>query len=45
MDYVANSVLELYQEREKISGLRMVYEPEHLRFFKARFEPIADAPS
>jgi tyrosine phenol-lyase len=45
MDYVANSVLELYRERQKISGLRMVYEPEHLRFFKARFEPITDAPS
>ena len=42
MDYVANSVVGLYQEREKISGLRMVYEPEHLRFFKARFEPITD---
>ncbi len=45
MDYVANSVVGLYQEREKISGLRMVYEPEHLRFFKARFEPITNAPS
>jgi tyrosine phenol-lyase len=40
MDYVANSVQELYKERKKISGLRMVYEPKHLRFFKARFEPI-----
>jgi tyrosine phenol-lyase len=45
MDYVANSVLELFREMQKISGRMMVYEPEHLRFFKARFEPLADVPS
>ncbi len=41
MDVVAESVAAVYQEREKLSGLRMVYEPTYLRFFQARFEPLA----
>ena len=40
MDVTAESVLSVYQEREKICGLRMVYEPRYLRFFQARFEPL-----
>ena len=27
-----------------VPGLRMTYEPEHLRFFQARFEPLARVP-
>ena len=41
MDVVAESVLAVWDEREKAKGLRMVYEPEYLRFFQARFEPLA----
>ena len=40
MDVVAESVIAVYGERETVSGLRFVYEPEHLRFFQARFEPV-----
>ncbi len=40
MDVVAESVLCVYEERHKICGLRMVYEPRYLRFFQARFEPL-----
>ena len=40
MDVVAESVQAVYEEREKIRGLRMVYEPKYLRFFQARFEQI-----
>ncbi|MCE1190144.1 MAG: tyrosine phenol-lyase [Ignavibacteria bacterium] len=40
MDVVAESVLEVYENREKITGLKMVYEPEYLRFFQARFEVL-----
>ena len=40
MDVVAESIEEVYEHREKISGLKMVYEPEYLRFFQARFEKI-----
>jgi tyrosine phenol-lyase len=40
MDVVAESVLAVFEEREKVGGLRMVYEPRYLRFFQARFEPL-----
>lgn len=40
MDLVADAVIKLYQERDKIKGLRFVYEPKQLRFFTARFEEI-----
>jgi len=40
MDVVAESCMALYEERERIRGLKMVYEPERLRFFQARFEPL-----
>jgi tyrosine phenol-lyase len=40
LDVVAWSVMELYQNREKAKGLKMVFEPKYLRFFQARFEPI-----
>jgi tyrosine phenol-lyase len=39
MDVVAESVLAVYEERDRARGLRMVYEPKYLRFFQARFEP------
>lgn len=41
MDVSAESVEALYEARDGIKGLKMVYEPESLRFFQARFEPIA----
>jgi tyrosine phenol-lyase len=40
MDVVAESVAEVYDHRESIRGLSMVYEPKDLRFFQARFEPL-----
>jgi tyrosine phenol-lyase len=40
MDVVAESVENVYAHREKIKGLKMVYEPRYLRFFQARFEKI-----
>jgi tyrosine phenol-lyase len=39
--YVADVVADVYERRELVPGLRMVYEPAHLRFFQARFEPRA----
>ncbi len=41
MDVVAEAVADVYSRRDAITGLRMVYEPEYLRFFQARFEPIS----
>ena len=41
MDVVAEAVKTAYDNREQTRGLEMVYEPKQLRFFQARFEPIA----
>ncbi|MHC4991341.1 MAG: tyrosine phenol-lyase [Planctomycetota bacterium] len=40
MDVTAESVVALHDDPERIVGLEMTYEPEHLRFFQARFRPI-----
>jgi len=39
-DVTSESVEAVYERREKIKGLRMVYEPKYLRFFQARFETL-----
>jgi tyrosine phenol-lyase len=41
MDVVVEAVARVYERRKEIRGLKMVYEPEYLRFFQARFEPLA----
>lgn len=41
MDVVAESVKAVYDAREEAKGLRLTYEPRYLRFFQARFEPLA----
>lgn len=40
MDVVAESIFEVYDQRSRIKGLEMVFEPKYLRFFQARFEPL-----
>ncbi|HHL51765.1 MAG TPA: tyrosine phenol-lyase [Flammeovirgaceae bacterium] len=40
MDVVAESVASVLAGRDRIRGLKMVYEPKYLRFFQARFEPL-----
>jgi tyrosine phenol-lyase len=40
MDVVAESVIDVFERREKIKGLKMIYEPKYLRFFQARFEQL-----
>ncbi|QKH05005.1 tyrosine phenol-lyase (plasmid) [Bacillus cereus] len=42
LDVVANSVISLYNKRDRICGLRMTYEPPLLRFFNGRFEPLSN---
>lgn len=42
MDVVVDSILALYGKRDAICGLSMVYEPPTLRFFNARFAPLAE---
>ena len=43
MDVVAESVLEVFEEREQARGLKMLYEPKYLRFFQARFDLVEAA--
>jgi len=38
--YVADVVTDVFERRDQVPGLRMTYEPEHLRFFQARFEAL-----
>lgn len=40
MDYVADSVIHLFENKEQIKGLEFIYEPKQLRFFTARFKEI-----
>ncbi len=40
MDVVAESIITVHEQRDRIGGLRFTYEPDELRFFQARFEPI-----
>ena len=45
LTYVAEIVVEVHHAAAEIPGLRMTYEPDQLRFFQARFEPLAPLPS
>ncbi|MBD2213624.1 tyrosine phenol-lyase [Nostoc linckia FACHB-104] len=40
MDLTAEAVEEVFYNRDRLRGLKMVYEPKYLRFFQARFEPL-----
>ncbi|MBO1913375.1 tyrosine phenol-lyase, partial [Microvirga sp. 3-52] len=41
MDVVVDSIVDLFKKRDEIGGLKMDYEPPTLRFFNARFSPLA----
>ncbi len=40
MDVTFEAVVDVMEKAESVRGLRFIYEPEMLRFFQARFEPI-----
>jgi len=40
MDVIAESAAAVYQRRNSIKGLKMIYEPKYLRFFQAKFEKL-----
>jgi tryptophanase len=40
LDYVADAIIELYEKRETLRGLEIVYETRFLRHFTARFELV-----
>ncbi|MBM2823899.1 MAG: tyrosine phenol-lyase [Thermoleophilia bacterium] len=44
LTWVADVVKHVQSRAEEIPGLRITYEPEHLRFFQARFAPLEVFP-
>ena len=40
MDLIAEAVEEVFYNRDKMRGMRLIYEPKYLRCFQARFEMI-----
>jgi tyrosine phenol-lyase len=40
MQAVADGIIRVWNRREKIKGLRFVYEPNKLRFFQGRFASL-----
>lgn len=40
MDVTAESVIALFENPQRVVGLKFTYEPKYLRFFQARFEPV-----
>jgi tyrosine phenol-lyase len=40
LDVTAESVISVYEERDNVVGMKFTYEPDLLRFFQARFEPV-----
>jgi tyrosine phenol-lyase len=40
MDVIAESIANVYSNRKNIKGLKMIYEPQFLRFFQARFKKL-----
>jgi tyrosine phenol-lyase len=39
-DVLVETVEEVFNRRQNIKGLRMIYEPKYLRFFQAKFEQL-----
>ncbi len=39
-DVTVESIIDVFERRESIKGMKMVYEPKYLRFFQARFERL-----
>jgi tyrosine phenol-lyase len=40
MDVTAEAIEEVFWNRDRAKGLKLVYEPRFLRFFQARLEPV-----
>jgi len=38
---VAESIIDIYNKRERVRGLRLVYEAPYLRHFTARLEELS----
>jgi tyrosine phenol-lyase len=43
IDYVVEAIVEVWEHRQEIRGLRMTYQAPFLRHFTARFEPVRES--
>ena len=44
LQFVADTVTSVLDRADEVPGLELVYEPRYLRFFQARFRPLAPYP-
>jgi tryptophanase len=42
IDYVVETILEVFEEKNQISGVRIVEQPQTLRHFTAKFAPVRE---
>ena len=42
--YVAETIASVHERADEVPGLELVHEPKYLRFFQARFGPLAPFP-
>jgi len=42
IDYLVEVILETWKNRDRIQGMRLIYEAQFLRHFTAHLEPIAN---
>ncbi|MEW6507563.1 MAG: tyrosine phenol-lyase [Bacteroidota bacterium] len=40
IDVMVESIAQVYEDRKKIKGMKLIYEPKYLRFFQARFAKL-----
>ena len=40
IDYVAEALIQLYRQRDEITGMRLTYEAPQMRHFTAQLEPL-----
>ncbi|MBE7517095.1 MAG: tyrosine phenol-lyase [Chloracidobacterium sp.] len=40
-DVTVEAVVEVFNKRDQVPPLEMIYEPKYLRFFQARFKPVS----
>ncbi len=43
MDVTAEAIIDLWEKRDSICGLKFTFEPEYLRFFQSQFTPTCGA--
>ena len=41
MDVTAEAIIDVMENADRVKGLKFTYEPELLRFFQGRFEPVS----